>query len=177
MDRQQGLECEFSNVGSMCLQDGMQKVTSRIPLAATRQRPARLPQNPHSLQGDNRPGASPNPSSRLTGLALARSDSGCTGFPERAQVGGEIARRGQGVGVVVAEHPAAAGHRVLVQLAGCLILAQVPQVKGEVVRRGQGVGVVVAAHAALAGQGVLVQLAGRLMLAQAPQVVPGIRRP
>jgi len=30
MDGQQVLECEFSNVGSMCLQDGMQKVTLRL---------------------------------------------------------------------------------------------------------------------------------------------------
>jgi hypothetical protein len=29
MDGQQDLECEFSNVGSMCLQDGMQKVRAR----------------------------------------------------------------------------------------------------------------------------------------------------
>ena len=58
--------------------------------------------------------------------------------------------------MVVAEHAAAAGQGVLVQLAGRLILAQVPQVGGEIGRRGQGAGVVVAEGAAEAGQGVLV---------------------
>ena len=80
------------------------------------------------------------------------------------------------LGVVVAEHAAAAGQGVFVQLAGRLILAQVPQVGGEVVRKGQGVALVVAEHAALAGQGVFVQLAGRLILAQVPQVLGEVGR-
>jgi hypothetical protein len=42
------------------------------------------------------------------------------------QVGGEVARRAQGFGVVLAEHPAAAVQGVLVQLAGRLMLAQMP---------------------------------------------------
>ena len=46
--------------------------------------------------------------------------------PSRTQVDGEVAGRGQGVGVVLAEHPAAAGQGVLVQLAGRLVLAQLP---------------------------------------------------
>ena len=35
MDGQQVLEREFSNVGSMCLQDGMQKVRGSNPLSST----------------------------------------------------------------------------------------------------------------------------------------------
>ena len=33
MDGQQGLGCEFSNVGSMCLRDGMEKVGPSLLLA------------------------------------------------------------------------------------------------------------------------------------------------
>jgi len=47
------------------------------------------------------------------------------------QVGGEVARRGQGVGVVVAEDAASAVQGVLVQVAGRLVLAKIPQVGGE----------------------------------------------
>ena len=39
-------------------------------------------------------------------------------LPQRAQVVGEVGRRGQGVGVVLAEHPAAPGQGVLVQVPG-----------------------------------------------------------
>ena len=55
-----------------------------------------------------------------------------TGFAEGAQVGGEVGQRGQGVGVVVAEHAALAGQGVFIQLAGRLELAQLPQILGEV---------------------------------------------
>ena len=55
------------------------------------------------------------------------------------QIGSEVPRRGQGAGVVVAEHPAVAGQGVLIQLAGRLILAQVRQIEGEGGRRAQGV--------------------------------------
>jgi hypothetical protein len=42
-----------------------------------------------------------------------------------ALASGEVARRGQGAGVVLAEHLAAAGQGVLVQVAGRLMLAKV----------------------------------------------------
>ena len=45
-------------------------------------------------------------------------------LPQRPQIGGEVAGRGQGVGVVLAEHPTAAGKGILIQLAGPLILTQ-----------------------------------------------------
>jgi len=37
---------------------------------------------------------------------------------QRRQIGGEVVDRGQGVGVVLAEHPAATAQGVLLQLAG-----------------------------------------------------------
>ena len=49
------------------------------------------------------------------------SSSRCAGLlvlAQRAQVGGEVVGRGEGVGVVVAEDPAAAGEGVLVELRG-----------------------------------------------------------
>ena len=55
-------------------------------------------------------------------------------FPKRLQVDGEVAGRGEGVGVVVAEDPAAAGEGVLVEVAGLLVLAQLTQVGGEPLR-------------------------------------------
>jgi hypothetical protein len=51
----------------------------------------------------------------LTQRRRGDGDLGCIGFPERVQVGGEIVRRGRGVGVLVAER-AAAGQGVLGQL-------------------------------------------------------------
>src|SRR5690242_17845008 len=73
-----------------------------------------------------------------------------------AQVDREVGGGGQGVGVVVAQHPAAAVEGVLVQIPGSLHLAQRAQVDGQVVGGVQGVGVVVAEDAAAAGQGVVV---------------------
>ena len=49
---------------------------------------------------------------------------------EVAQVVGEVVRRGQGVGVVLAEYSAAAGQDVLVQVTGGLHLTQTAQVAG-----------------------------------------------
>ena len=46
------------------------------------------------------------------------------------EVGGEAVGRLQSVGMVVAEHAAAAGQRVLVQLAGGLVLTKRTQVAG-----------------------------------------------
>ena len=59
------------------------------------------------------------------------SSSSCAGLlvlTQPAQVAGEVAGRGEGVGVVVAEDPAAAGQGVLVERAGLLVLTQRPQV-------------------------------------------------
>ena len=60
------------------------------------------------------------------------------------QVQGEGARRGQGAGVVVAEHPAVAGQGVLVQLAGLGVAAHVAQRPGKVVGNHQRILVVIA---------------------------------
>src|SRR3974377_96648 len=79
-----------------------------------------------------------------------------------AQVGGQVFRGGQGVGVVLAQDPAAAVQGVLAQVAGGLQVAQRPQVGGQVFRGGQGVGVVLAQDPVAAVQGVLVQVAGGL---------------
>ena len=49
---------------------------------------------------------------------------------QRAQVVGEVAGRGEGVGVVVAEDAAAAGEGVLVEGAGLLVLAQLAAGRG-----------------------------------------------
>ena len=91
------------------------------------------------------------------------------GLAQRAQVGGKVVGRGEGVGVVVTQHPAAAGQGVLVECAGLLILAQLAQIGGEPAGRGEGVGVVVAQHAAATGEGVVLKLAGLLVLAQRSQ--------
>src|SRR5947207_15971020 len=85
---------------------------------------------------------------------------GITGLPECVQVGGEVAGRDHGVGVVVAEHTAAAGQGVLIQLAGRLVLAESTQGGGEAGCRDQGAGVVVAEGPAAAGQGVLIEMSG-----------------
>ena len=61
----------------------------------------------------------------------------------------------QGVGVVLAEDPAAAGEGVLVELPGLLVVAQRPQDEAEVAGRAQGGGVVLAEDPAAAGEGVL----------------------
>src|SRR5215472_12833105 len=73
-----------------------------------------------------------------------------------AQVGGQVGGGGQGVGVVLAQHAAAAVEGVLVQVPGGLHVAQFAQVGGQVGGGGQGVGVVLAQHAAAAVEGVLV---------------------
>jgi hypothetical protein len=61
-------------------------------------------------------------------------------FAQVTQVGGQVARRGQGVGVIVAWHPAAASQRVLIQLPRRLMLTQIGQVDGQVGRRVQVLG-------------------------------------
>src|SRR5262245_30026547 len=62
----------------------------------------------------------------------AVSSSTIVRLAERAQVGGEVAGGGQGVGVVVAEDAAAPVQGVLVQVAGGLVVAERAQVGGEV---------------------------------------------
>lgn len=59
----------------------------------------------------------------------------------------EVVGRAEGVGVVVAQDPAAAGEGVLVEGTSLLVLAQPGQVDTEVVGRAEGVGVVVAQDA------------------------------
>jgi predicted carbohydrate-binding protein with CBM5 and CBM33 domain len=54
------------------------------------------------------------------------------------QFDGEVVGRDQGVGVVLAQNPAAAGQGVLVQGAGLLVLTQLGQPDGEVISRVQG---------------------------------------
>ena len=60
--------------------------------------------------------------------------------PQVRQVDGEVVRRGQGVGVVVAEHPAAAGQDVLIQLAGRLIIPSARRSIGEVLAEAKVLG-------------------------------------
>ena len=85
-----------------------------------------------------------------------------------AQVGYQVVRGVQRVGVVVAEHAAAAFQGVLVQVAGRPRLAKFAQVGGQVVRGVQGVGVVVAEHAAAAFD----DLDDSLVLARPPGGAP-----
>jgi hypothetical protein len=42
---------------------------------------------------------------------------------QRAQIGGEIVGRAQGVGVVLTEHPTTAGEGILSELAGPFVIA------------------------------------------------------
>jgi hypothetical protein len=60
--------------------------------------------------------------------------------------------------MVLAKYAAEPDQRVLIQLAGRLILAEAPQIDAEVARREQGLKVVLAEHAAEPGQRVLIQL-------------------
>ena len=53
---------------------------------------------------------------------------GRSALTQPTQGDGEVVGRGQGVGVVVAQHPAAPGQGVLVQVRGPLALAQLPRV-------------------------------------------------
>jgi hypothetical protein len=85
-------------------------------------------------------------------------------FAQLTQVGGEVRRRSQGAGVVLALHPPPARQDVFAQFAGGLMVAELAQVGGDAVRRVQGAGVVLALHPPPAGQSVLVQFAGGLTL-------------
>jgi hypothetical protein len=58
-------------------------------------------------------------------------------FTHRAQVEGKVVSRGQGMGVVVAQHPEVARHGVLVECTGPLVVTQCAQVDGTVVNDGQ----------------------------------------
>src|SRR3954470_22365487 len=53
------------------------------------------------------------------------------GPAQRAQVDGEPVGRGEGVGVVVAQHPAEPGEGVVLELAGLLVLASSCQGEAE----------------------------------------------
>jgi hypothetical protein len=46
------------------------------------------------------------------------------------EIGDEVAGRGQGAGVVIAQYPAAAGEGVLLELASLFVVAQRMQVEG-----------------------------------------------
>ena len=86
----------------------------------------------------------------------------CSGIASAARpavpVGvGEVVPRGQGVGVVLAEHPLPVGQGLLVQRDRLGGPARRLVGVGEVVPRGQGVGVVWAEHPLPVGQGLLVQ--------------------
>src|SRR3954467_1620050 len=84
------------------------------------------------------------PARRLPEEDRAAGVSRLLGLAQFAQVGCEVVGRGEGVGMVVAEYPAAPGEGVLVEGAGLLILAELAQVGREPVRRGEGIWVVVA---------------------------------
>ena len=112
--------------------------------------------------------SSPSTRRRRARVSSSRSRAACI-LAQAAQVGGEVAGGAQRVGVVVAQHAAAAGQGVLVQVPGRLRTRPAAQVDGEVVGGDEGVGVVVAQHAAAAGQDVLVQVAGLGVAAHVPQ--------
>ena len=78
--------------------------------------------------------------------------------------------RSQGVGVAVAEHPAAPNQGVLIELAGLPMLPQRAQVASEVVGRGQRVGMIITQQQPVASQGILIELPGPFMLPQRTQV-------
>jgi hypothetical protein len=52
---------------------------------------------------------------------------------QRAQIDDKVVSRGQGVRVVVAQHPAIARHGVLVECTGPLVFPQGTQVDGDIV--------------------------------------------
>ena len=71
--------------------------------------------------------------------------------------------------MVLAQHSAAAGEGVVLELAGLLVLAQGSEGEAEDAGRAQCVGVVLAQDSAAAGEGVVLELAGLLVLAQGSQ--------
>src|SRR5690348_17936820 len=76
-------------------------------------------------------------------------------FPS-AEVGGEVACGGDGVGMVGAQHPAAAVQGVLLQVPGGLHLPQPAQGVAEIVGRAQSVRMIGAEHLSMAVPAVLV---------------------
>ena len=87
--------------------------------------------------------SSPRTRRRRVRVSSSRARA-CSCSPSAARSVARLLGRAEGVGVVVAEDPAAAGEGVLVEGAGLLVLTQRAQVDGEVVGRAEGVGVVVA---------------------------------
>jgi hypothetical protein len=73
--------------------------------------------------------------------------------------------------VVLAQNPALAGHGVLSQGAGLLVLSQPVQIDRKVVGRGEGVAVALAQDPAATGQGVLGEGAGPFVITQRREVV------
>src|SRR2546421_69078 len=88
---------------------------------------------------------------------------------QRAQVDGQVAGGGQGVGVVLAQDGAAAVEGVLIQVPGGLYSAEFAQVVSQDGGGGQSVAVVLAQDAAVTVEGVLVQVPGGLYVAQLAQ--------
>src|SRR5260370_20628943 len=66
----------------------------------------------------------------------------------RAEFGGQVVGGAKGVRVLLAQYPAAAFQRVLVQVQGGLHLTKLAQVRGQVVGGVQGVGVILAQYPA-----------------------------
>jgi hypothetical protein len=64
------------------------------------------------------------PARALRETATRQRLSRLVGFAQCAQVGCEVVGRGEGVGMVVTQRPAASGEGVLVECAGLLIVAQ-----------------------------------------------------
>ena len=74
---------------------------------------------------------------------------------QRGQVDGEVVGGGQGVGVVVAEYPAAPRECVLVEAAGVLVVVNGAEDVRQVVRGRQRPGVVVAQDPSAPGERLL----------------------
>ena len=91
----------------------------------------------------------------------------CLMVTQLLKVLGQVAGRGQGLGVVVAEDTAAPGEGVGVQVPGRLGFSELAQVRSEVAGRDQGPRVVVAVGSAAPGQRIGIQFPGRLVHVQA----------
>src|SRR5215467_9572336 len=79
-----------------------------------------------------------------------------------AQVNGQVASRGEGVGVVIAKDPAAPVQGVLIKVTSGLDVPERAQVGRQVASRGEGVGVVFAHDPAAPVQRVLVKVTSGL---------------
>jgi hypothetical protein len=65
---------------------------------------------------------------------------------QRPQVRGEVAGRGKGVAMILAQHLTPPGQGVLVKLTGHFVLSECPQIRGEAMSRAVSVRIIIAQH-------------------------------